>query len=329
MSNETSGRDIREFYFATLAMNEHRLKREIVEFVKGQGQDRNAERLVEGHIVGRARFFFNSIVPWIESVRRIDNAVVAEFGPGTGSTTVPLALKCGTVHAFDVSPKSTRVLQTRASFFPEIDIQLHVRSHKENLDQLKDIGPVDIVMMFAVLEHMKLEERLEALATAWSVLADGGVIVIADTPNRLSYQHQHTSWLPFFDMLPTRLVREYAGQFPNPAFSDAMSSWIADGLSERHIDEQIDRWGRGVSYHEVEVAIGSLSDTVASDGLTYNLVRAMPIQPVERLLMSFLAKELPDVPLGFCRSSLYLILQKGRSCSGNRVYHEDVVRALI
>ena len=325
---QVNNSELRDEYFSILEENETELRKEITEFVRAAGQSKNLTRLVDGHVLGRARFFFNSIFPWIETYLDLETAVAAEFGPGSGSTTVPLALKCKKVHAFDISPSSTNVLRTRASFFKDIDLELHVQDHLENLNKLSEIAPVDLVLMFAVLEHMTLEERLEALTAAWSALSEGGILVIGDTPNRLVYQHKHTSHMPFFDMLPTRLIREYTEQMPNAAFADSLSKWMAEGQTDEMINAKIDRWGRGVSFHELDIAIGSLSDVVASDGLAPNLLKAMPIQPSEPLLMRFLAQEVPTVPLGFARASLYLILQKGGRRNA-QAYPAETVKILL
>ena len=105
------------------------------------------------------------------------------------------------------------------------------------------------VLMFAVLEHMKIEERLNSLQTCWDCLADGGVLIVGDTPNRLVYRHGHTSRYPFFDMTPDTLMLKYANRFPNPAFVSSIKMWQENNLPSDEIEDRIDRWGRGVIFH--------------------------------------------------------------------------------
>jgi hypothetical protein len=83
-----------------------------------------------------------------------------------------------------------------------------------------------------------------------SRLKAGGFLVICETPNRLWWYDSHTSRLPFFNWLPDDLAIEYSARSSRPEFRE---------LHDRPIDDQtrlvLSRWGRGASYHEMELCI--------------------------------------------------------------------------
>ena len=64
---------------------------------------------------------------------------------------------------------------------------------------------VDLVLLYALLEHQTLDERIETLRLAERIVRPGGAIVVTETPNRLTYVDRHTSQLPFFHLLPIEL----------------------------------------------------------------------------------------------------------------------------
>ena len=47
--------------------------------------------------------------------------------------------------------------------------------------------PSSVFLLFAVLEHMTEEERIETLSGLWQTLGPDNYIFIGNTPNRLSY----------------------------------------------------------------------------------------------------------------------------------------------
>src|SRR5207302_9519472 len=54
-------------------------------------------------------------------------------------------------------------------------------------------GDVDVFLFYAVLEHMTIEERLDALAVAQEVVGREGHIIVCELPNRLIPFDGHTS----------------------------------------------------------------------------------------------------------------------------------------
>jgi hypothetical protein len=80
------------------------------------------------------------------------------------------------------------------------------------------------------------------------MLEPGGVLSIIDTPNRLWYHDDHTSFGSFFHWLPDDVALAYVGYTNRPELSAEVEG--PDGL------EKLARLGRGVSYHDIMIAFG-------------------------------------------------------------------------
>lgn len=282
-------------------------------FIEGMRSEQVIEQQIKANLYGRARFMFHSVFPWSSRIRTIDGATVFEIGPGTGATTAALGMAAAAVHAFDIAESSAGIARLRCRLLGLENVTVTVSAPAEVTNAIlaqARIRRPDIVLLFAVLEHMKIEERLETLKCCWDVLSDDGIVIVGDTPNRLVYRHGHTSRHPFFDMVPDELMLRYAEAYPNRDFGLAVQRWMEEGKTAAAITENIDRWGRGASFHEFELAIGNLAAHTACDGLESPMLRAIPLRTEEVLLMRFLNHALPDIPPGYARSALYLVLSK-------------------
>jgi hypothetical protein len=168
---------------------------------------------------------------------------------------------------------------------------------------------VDIVLLFAVLEHQTIRERQETLKLCWEMLRPDGLLVITETPNLLQYTDLHTSLLPFLHLLPTELYARYADRSPREGFGGCFAK--ADSMSLRDLDTSIMRWGRGVSYHDFELALGKNHGRhLVAHGFEEEILSWVEVHFEEELLRHyFLVKKL-DVPLAFSRIVLNLIYKK-------------------
>jgi 2-polyprenyl-3-methyl-5-hydroxy-6-metoxy-1,4-benzoquinol methylase len=61
-----------------------------------------------------------------------------------------------------------------------------------------DIGSYDLIVFFAVLEHMTPIECLSSLNIYWRKMKLGALLAAIETPNRLWFYDGHTARLPFF-----------------------------------------------------------------------------------------------------------------------------------
>jgi hypothetical protein len=121
----------------------------------------------------------------------------------------------------------------------------------------------DIVIFYASIEHMLPSERKYALSAANGLIKKTGHICIFGTPNRLWPMDIHTSQLLFYMWLQDEIALDYARFSARKEFSIISSNNLSNGY------ELLYRWGRGVSFHEVEVALESVNPI--------ELVGALPI----------------------------------------------------
>jgi S-adenosylmethionine-dependent methyltransferase len=70
------------------------------------------------------------------------------------------------------------------------------------------------------------------------------------------------------------------------------------------------RWGRGVSYHEFELALGPLDDLVVGDGFDPEPMSYYGVSLETRLLYTYAVRKGLKVPPGFLRETLDVILRK-------------------
>lgn len=259
---------------------------------------------LDAHLIKRLESDRRLIIPWLESVGTLKGKSILEIGCGTGTSTVAIAEQGANVTGIDIDTGALVVAKDRAKIY-NLDIE-----YKElNADKLKDtfgVGAFDIIIFFACLEHMTIEERLSSLKDAWEMLSSKGLLVIVETPNRLWYFDDHTSNLPFFHWLPDQLAFKYSKHSPKETFRDIYREY--DEKSNEHFL----RRGRGMSFHEIELAISPIQDLdiISSlstfQGIKYKLIRTKQ----QRAYKSLIKKSYPAIHDGFFDIDLDLIIQK-------------------
>jgi ubiquinone/menaquinone biosynthesis C-methylase UbiE len=190
----------------------------------------------------------NRVVPWLSAVKSLQGANVLEIGCGTGSSLVALSEQGASVTGLDIDSMSLEVAAKRLSLF-KLNAKL-VQGNAQEIETLFKGQTFDFIIFSATLEHMTLEERLASLRAAQSILRQGDFLVIVETPNRLWYYDFHTSLLPFYFWLPDELAFEYAKHSKRKNFGGV--------YQERNRERFMHflRRGRGVSYHDFEIAFG-------------------------------------------------------------------------
>ena len=154
------------------------------------------------HVRRRFDMVRNWFVPWVAHAVDLPRTRIVEIGCGTGSTTAALALEAAHVDAYDIDGPSLAAARRRLDLLGVRNATLHQHAPERLLSTMlaeHPPGSVDMLLCFAVLEHCKHNERIDTLRTCWSMLRPGGVLVIADTPNLLTYWDAHTFHLPFFN----------------------------------------------------------------------------------------------------------------------------------
>jgi 2-polyprenyl-3-methyl-5-hydroxy-6-metoxy-1,4-benzoquinol methylase len=204
---------------------------------------------LQNHLTGRLEADRRFIIPWLNRALPLEGASVLEIGAGTGSSTVALAEQGARVTAVDVNERHLGVARTRCEV---LGLKAEfVSSNASEVHRLVQGREFDMVLFFATLEHMTHDERLEAIATTFDLVRTGGVWSVIEAPNRLWHFDSHTSELPFFLWLPDDLAIKYRRFSPRTEFAEDDL-----GASGASAEVAFARWGRGVSYHEFDLALG-------------------------------------------------------------------------
>jgi S-adenosylmethionine-dependent methyltransferase len=265
---------------------------------------------VEAQALGRYEEVLGRIVPWVARHIDLANAEVLEIGCGAGASTAGFARSCRHIVGYDIDADGIDGARLRMEILGITNAQLYCVPPESLLSRARadNAGGVQVVLCYAVLEHQTLPERLETIRTCWDLLRPGGLFVVADTPNRLTYMDHHTSFLPFYHMLPHDLAVAYAGKSTRPSFGPAINARLAE--SESAAVETVIRWGRGVSYHEFELVLGDLSGLVVGDGFDPEILPLKSVTLEERLLYTYATARGLKIPPGFWRESLDVIMRK-------------------
>jgi len=248
-------------------------------------------------------------IPWIDAAVTLSGAEVLEIGCGTGVATIPLAEQGAKITALDVLDFPIDICKVRSQVHQTQPIEFVVGNAKD-IKSTFNGRKFDLILFNATLEHMTLEERFESLKGAWQLVRDKGHICIAETPNRLWFFDGHTSRLPFYNWLPDELAFEFSNHSPRRPFNELFRTLDGDSLMSFR------RQGRGISFHELDVALGEPSAyEVVSDRVDY-LSKRTPALAIKRVLAGdgrrerLLNSYAPARHRGFFRESLNLIFEK-------------------
>lgn len=262
------------------------------------------KRDMSDHLDGRYTRFANCVLPWLRRhVSGLEAHIVVEVGSGTGSSTAAIAKHVRRVVCFEIDDLSIAAAKSRAEV-----IGYNNATQQQavfNAAEAAKLGPVDGVFLAAVLEHCTFEECLELLGTAWRALKAGGWLCVVDTPNRLCPIDHHTSLLPFFATLPIEARLAYARRSPRAQFARDFAT-LSDEARLRMV-----RWGSGISYHELELAIGEdIHQRIVADGWEPEINSALGILPEDLMTELQLKTFAPQVHRAFARRDFYLIARK-------------------
>ena len=263
-------------------------------------------------VYGRYQGTLDTLIPWVRRlVPDIGGRHLFEVGCGTGSSTAAFATICERITAFDIAEPDVRLARERLTHFAVTGSSAESSDFPEILRRLDAEVRVDGVLLFAVLEHMYVSERIALLKSAWTKLPPAGVIVICETPNRLSYFDRHTFRQPFMNMLPPELVKLWGSTCTNQATREAIEAIQTSDYME--LRDKFVRMGQsGPSFHEFETAIGTGVHQCVISGEFDPEVSAIngPYRLEHDLLCRALQERAPHVSPAFAMPMFYLILRK-------------------
>jgi SAM-dependent methyltransferase len=268
-----------------------------------------ATELMPGIIDTDGRFdaAATNLIPWIEQVCPLAGKTVLEYGCGMGFVSRAFAARAARHIGFDIDAAAVDLAGDVLAYAGLENSELHVSPPETITAEVERFaGVVDVFLLYAVLEHLTVPERLDVLSLARRVVRRDGVIVVCEAPNRLIDFDHHTAQMPYFSQLPDDLALHYARRSDRPDFTNAMAR--AGSRGEAAARDALARWGRGVSYHEFELAFGDLRRHVIASNYDPLLMGVRPVQPDEQRLARGLAEHRPDLAPVFGRYWLDLIL---------------------
>ena len=248
-----------------------------------------------------------AFVPWIEKTKSLTDALVVEFGCGNGSVLSAIAPAADRVLGLDIDALAVLEARERLADKGLTNAEAASGTFDELEERVRGLsGEIGAFVLFAALEHMTIAERLRVLSLAADVIAADGVIVVAESPNRLLPWDYHTAELAFFGMLPDELALHYLTRSRREDFKADVSAAL--GVGEAEALERLTRWGRGVSFHEFELAIEGFPENVVACNYEPELLPVREIYREELALARFLKRTRPDIPPAFTRYWLDFII---------------------
>ena len=259
------------------------------------------EQDLEDHIKQRINLARSKILPWVLKTIDLKNKKLLEVGSGTGSSSIAFSEQGAIVTGIDVDATSIEVAKYRSDLLNQKIEYINVSGIE--IKQLEN--NYDVILYYACLEHMTVRERIDSLQQAYSKLNKYGFLVIVEAPNRLWIEDTHTSELPFFQWLPDDLAYLYSKFSPKGSFNSRYTDNELNYLAEFH------RRGRGVSYHEFDLAFENYEnlEIVSSlNRLVYskNLLNTFLYKKIYKLYL----KKFTNKNRAFVEEYLDLIIQK-------------------
>lgn len=266
---------------------------------------------LRGQLVTRLSQAADVFAPWLAQALKMDGLRVLEIGCGSGSSTAGLAHAGARVTGVDIKGPSLTMAAKRLSLLG-LEARFLEAEHtwlQQEVDASGFAGPYDLIVCYAVMEHLLIPERLNLLALAKTIMQrDGALLATFETPNRFAPFDWHSSKVAFMDVLPDALVYRYAKEHSPRADHPARRKVPLHPTPE----EELYRFGRGVSWHEFDLGFGIANLDVVLDGYSPRSKHQKNYRSdaaYETALAGLFAKLDPPVPRGFCRPSLELLLK--------------------
>ena len=125
------------------------------------------------------------------------------------------------IYAYDVDHQMTEILKEKKKFLDLYKIKrIDNFSSQESKELPYENESFDIVLVFAVVEHLPFENRNLYVDEYYRVMKSGGLIAFFDTPNRHFPIERHSIGLPFVSRMPPEIAYIYTRLLLRKKFKD-------------------------------------------------------------------------------------------------------------
>jgi SAM-dependent methyltransferase len=269
------------------------------------------------------------ILPLLQALPRdFSNATALDIGCGLGLIALGLCSGFKNYVGIEIDQTSIDTAKALHAAAGTSNCSFHLMSAKTLPVSLSSIGlqsPPDVVIMTASLEHLTPQERTPVYAFLRDVMAQGSLVLILDTPNRLNPFDGHSTDLHFVQMLPDYLAAMYTKRSPRKYSRDFFERINWPNEDERWHGpqpmESLYRLGRAISYHDLEVYLeGSSNLQIAMDGWDPLRLNFQPPTRSEFELESYFAHNCPSVHCAYSRFWVDLGLSTGLGQTNYRAH---------
>lgn len=251
-------------------------------------------------------------MPWLLGLGQdLSTLNVVELGCGRGLKAIPWSRLVHSYLGVDLDPEVIEFARRAAREAGRQNLEFHAGNAADvvrNPGRFGIAGRIDMIVLYAVLEHLTPPERKGVLGLCREVLRDGGLVVLCETPNRLIPHDGHSTFLHFFQALPPEMALEYVKR------SDR-----ADAVTAVKDEESLYRWGQGASYHEFDLWMsdeGGKLPGILADGWSHWPMCDETLRRDELWLNEYLEAHGPLAPPAFARYWLDAVFD-GKSRAGS------------
>ena len=211
---------------------------------------------------------------------------VLEIGCGKGAKSLALSLLCDHYVGLDI-------VRDEIDYARDAARKVGVNNITFSVDEAANIGKFlsasqekfDLIVLYAVLEHLTPEEKLDMLRVIWDYLDEDGLLYIGEAPNRMHAVDYHSTKSLYFQQMPFDMWPKYLDRVTNTHWRELMGRALAHGdwrkTAKRH--------GVHVGHQEFDLAlmeIEALDRHIVADNYDVNILNLYPLELFEVLKLA-------------------------------------------